>query len=102
MPNVGQRDSVGHRDFRGWLCCVGDGLAVLYALLWFAVPSQQLRSQCQNESLSVGSKRTISSFTPFMRLKFVRYSSSSARKFFSLSCAFSALVCTGSCFASLP
>ena len=44
----------------------------------------------------------MSSFALFIRLKLVRYSSSSLLKFFNLSCAFSALVCTGSCLASLP
>jgi hypothetical protein len=89
---------VVNRGFRAWLCCEAGGRAVLYALLLFAMLSLDHAplhgSACD--------KRTTSSLALLIRLKLSRYSSSSLRKFFSRSNAFSCLVCTGSCLVSLP
>lgn len=100
--SAGQPGCAVHMDSQAWLCYEGAGLEVRCGLLWFAVRVVSTHLSHALLNADGGSKRTMSSLALFMRLKLARYSSSSALKFFNLSCAFSAFVCTGSCLASLP
>jgi hypothetical protein len=86
------------RGFRAWLCDGGGGPAALCAPLLFAM----LLSDHAPLPSCACDKHTTSSLALLTRLKLSRYSSSSLRKFFSRSNAFSCFVCTGSCLVSLP
>lgn len=101
--NAVRRYLVEHKDSQAWLRDEGGGQATQCELLSVAASRvSHGGGGCSKGLEGAFGEHTTSSFTLLMRRKLARYSSSSRRKFFRRSKAFSCFVCTGSCLASFP